>query len=488
MKTKGKHSHIFCSIISTVCALALVFAMCSCGEEVSGYASSQVSTVSSESESGTSSVVLVEQTLSGTITDASMNTITVQSGGSVYTFFTEDIEITDDGAGVVVGGTATVVYTGTLVPQVDAQDVTVVSIDVTAPEIDDTESEISTPEDTATTEDAQAIAQAKLESMTVEEKVGQMFIARCPEYDAAEKAAQYHLGGYILFGRDFEGKTWDEVVSNITSYQAAAATPMLIGVDEEGGTVNRVSSNSNFRAVPFWSPQDLYAEGGFELIESDTKEKCELLSSIGINLNFAPVCDITQNPGDFMYDRSFGKSAEETSEYVSRVVTVMKNEGMGSVLKHFPGYGSNVDTHTGSAYDQRSYDSFEACDFLPFKAGISAGADVVLVSHNVVECMDSTAPASLSSAVHEILRDELGFNGVIITDDLIMEGAKNYAGESEVAITAVLAGNDLLCCSDFEVQVPAVLEAVQNGTITEERLNESVMRVLMLKISLGLEI
>lgn len=329
-------------------------------------------------------------------------------------------------------------------------------------------------------------AEQILRGTSLAEKVGQMFIARCPDTDAAEKAAQYHLGGYILFGRDFSGKTEDEVIQTIQSYQNAVDIPMLIGVDEEGGTVNRVSANPNLRAAPFWSPQKLYAEGGIALIQSDTLEKCDLLRRLGINLNFAPVCDISQDPNDFIYWRSFGQDAEQTSAYVREVVEMMAREGMGSVLKHFPGYGSNSDTHTGVAYDNRPYETFVYSDFLPFQAGIQAGANMVLVSHNVVTCMDDQLPASISPWVHGILREDLGFSGVIITDDLVMDGVREFASDSEIAVRAVLAGNDMLCCTDFEVQIPAVLDAVERGEIPEERIDESVLRILEMKISLGI--
>lgn len=192
-----------------------------------------------------------------------------------------------------------------------------------------------------------------LNKMSIEEKVGQMFIARCPEENAAQKVKEYHVVGYILFGRDFLGKTKNEIVKNIKSYQDVAKIPWFIGVDEVGGMVNRVSTNTNLRSQPFLSPQKLYAKGGFNLIKSDTKEKCELLHSLGINLNFAPVCDVSQNSGDFIYKRSFGKDAKQTAEYV-QVVSTMSDEKMGSVLKHFPGYGNNADTHTGIAYDNCS--------------------------------------------------------------------------------------------------------------------------------------
>ena len=331
-----------------------------------------------------------------------------------------------------------------------------------------------------------ARAQELLDGMTLEEKVGQMFIARCPETDAAQLAADYHLGGYILFGRDFKDKTAEQVTTDIQSYQDAAEIPLLIAVDEEGGTVNRVSSNPNLRSSPFRSPQSLYSEGGLELVRSDAQEKCRLLESLGININFAPVCDVSQDPADFIYDRTMGRDAQETSQYVAAVVETMAEEGMGSVLKHFPGYGNNTDTHTGVAYDDRPYDTFLTSDFLPFQAGIDAGADMVLVSHNIVSAMDEASPASLSPEVHLVLREDLGFTGVIVTDDLVMDGVRDFAGDDEAAVLAVQAGNDLLCCTDFQTQVPAVLAAVESGEITEEQIDAAVLRVLTMKLRLGI--
>ena len=331
-----------------------------------------------------------------------------------------------------------------------------------------------------------ARAQELLDGMTLEEKVGQMFIARCPETDAAQLAADYHLGGYILFGRDFKDKTAEQVTTDIQSYQDAAEIPLLIAVDEEGGTVNRVSSNPNLRSSPFRSPQSLYSEGGLELVRSDAQEKCRLLESLGININFAPVCDVSQDPADFIYDRTLGRDAQETSQYVAAVVETMAEEGMGSVLKHFPGYGNNTDTHTGVAYDDRPYDTFLTSDFLPFQAGIAAGVDMVLVSHNIVSAMDEASPASLSPEVHRVLREDLGFTGVIVTDDLVMDGVRDFAGDDEAAVLAVQAGNDLLCCTDFQTQVPAVLAAVESGEITEEQIDAAVLRVLTMKLRLGI--
>ncbi len=329
-------------------------------------------------------------------------------------------------------------------------------------------------------------ANTLLSSMTLEQKVGQMFLARCPETDAAGQASTYYLGGYLLFGRDFENKTSDQVIADIQSYQDASATPMFIAVDEEGGTVNRVSTNPQLRPYPFWSPQELYAEGGLDLVRSDAEDKSILLRNLGINLNLAPVCDVSTDPESFIYQRSFGQPAAETAEYVSTVVSAMNRQQMGSVLKHFPGYGNNGDTHEGTIHDARSYESFAESDFLPFQSGIEAGATAILVSHTIVDSMDLERPASLSTAVHDILRNDLGFNGLIMTDDLSMGAITNYTDAQDAAVQAVLAGNDLLCSTDFTTQIPAVIEAVNNGTISQERIDQSVLRILATKIQLGI--
>lgn len=339
---------------------------------------------------------------------------------------------------------------------------------------------------TSGTENEDQIIQELLSSMSVEEKVGQMFFVRCPDVGAAEAVSEYKLGGYILFGRDFKDKTAEQVRSDISSYQSAAGVPLLIGTDEEGGTVVRASSNSNLFPHVCQSPQSLYAQGGMDSIIQDARQKSLTLLDLGVNVNLAPVADVSTNPDDFIYDRSFGQDAQATADYVSNVVSAMDAEGIGSVLKHFPGYGNNVDTHTGVAIDERPYESFETSDFLPFTAGIQAGADAVLVSHNVMTCVDSQLPSSLSPAVHQVLRNTLGFQGVIMTDDLAMDAVAAYATNESAAVMAVQAGNDMIVTTDFQTQIPQVVEAVKNGTIDEAQIDQSVTRILQWKYDLGL--
>lgn len=339
---------------------------------------------------------------------------------------------------------------------------------------------------TVPTASAPNTADGLLKTLSLEEKVAQMFIVRCPQKDAANTIAQYQFGGYILFARDFKNKTKAQATADIKSYQQAAKVPMLIAVDEEGGKVNRVSLYKAFRDTPFLSPQELYAEGGLPRVKEDTVEKCALLRSLGINLNLAPVCDVSTNPDDYIYSRTFGQDAPQTAEYIKTVVSTMRANKMGSALKHFPGYGNNVDTHTGIAIDNRPLSKFRESDFLPFKSGIDAGAGVVLVSHNIVTAIDPNRPASLSSAAHRILRDELGFQGLIMTDDLSMGAIRDYTGGEEAAVMAVQAGNDLICCTDYKTQYAAVLKAVRDGRISEARINESALRILRYKFSAGL--
>ena len=330
-----------------------------------------------------------------------------------------------------------------------------------------------------------------LSSMSLEEKVGQLFFARCPGNDyGGELAAEYLLGGYLLFARDFKDKTAQEVKDQISVYQAANHLPMLIGVDEEGGTVVRVSSNPQLRETRFASPQHLYNQGGLEAVLADCQEKDALLRSLGVNVNFAPVADLSTNPRDFIYDRTLGRDAEETSRYVSAVVAQMEEDGMGSVLKHFPGYGPNQDTHTGSALDTRPLDAFRREDFLPFQAGIEAsgGTSAVLVSHNIIQTLDPDRPASLSPAVYKLLREELNFDGPAITDDLAMDAVTQYSRASGEcpAVLALSAGCDMVVTTDFQTQIPQVLAALENEALSHERVEEAASRVLGWKYDLGL--
>lgn len=351
-------------------------------------------------------------------------------------------------------------------------------------------------------EPEEAALRAFLADMTLEEKAGQLFFVRVPAENALEDVTTYHLGGYLLFGRDTQDKTANDLIQTIASWQAQAVDydtgiPLLIGVDEEGGSVVRVSSNPHLRSKKFSSPRKLWEEGLDALIR-ETREKAILLRTLGFNVNLAPVADVSTDPGDFIYDRTTGKGAEEAADYVARVIETQSYNHLGSVLKHFPGYGNNKDTHTGVAVDERPMETFLEQDFLPFQAGIAVEETVwsseelrrlrpaVLVSHNIVNCMDPDLPASLSPEVHRILREDLGFDGVVMTDDLAMDAVKAYAADGAVAVMSLQAGNDLVVTTDYRTQIPRVIQAVKDGALEESVIDAACLRVLRWKLELGL--
>ena len=363
--------------------------------------------------------------------------------------------------------------------------------EIDTPDVPDTPALDPAPPEKTAEELNEERLNARIAEMTLEEKVGQLFFVRCPETDAAEDVETYHLGGLLLFGRDYKdaGGAWlteDAFTSALASYQAAADLPLFIGSDEEGGTVTRASRNPNLFSSPLKSPQELYAASGMDGLLEETLRYNERLKALGVNVNFAPVCDVSTDAGDFIYARSFGKDAQTTADYISKVVPVYEQAGVACVLKHFPGYGNNADTHTGIAVDERPYETFETADFLPFSAGIAESAPFVLVSHNIVNCMDDTLPASLSPKVHEVLRGTLGFDGLIVTDDLAMDAVKSYAQDGSVAVLALQAGNDMIVTTDYQTQIPQVIAAVQSGEIDEREIDAHVYRVLREKQALGL--
>ena len=349
--------------------------------------------------------------------------------------------------------------------------------------------------DTAVSSETMSSEEQKIEdelvAMTLEQKVGQLFMVRNNGKGSfSDTLYQTSAGGVILFANDFKGKTADDVRDMISGFQADSDGRMFVAVDEEGGTVVRVSSNPKLRSSKFLSPQRLYAKGGFDLIISDTQEKCELLNSLGINMNMAPVADVCTSSSAFMYKRAFGKGAEETAEYVAKVIDTMGGTKVASCVKHFPGYGnSKADTHKGLDVNDKSLEELKECDLIPFEAAIRENVDAIMLTHTVINAVDEDHPASLSKDVVEMLRGDMGFDGLLITDGLEMGAVIEYSGgdSGKVCVMAVLAGVDILCdpknpVSDYN----AVLEAVRAGDISESQIDDSVRRIIRTKIRLGL--
>lgn len=310
-------------------------------------------------------------------------------------------------------------------------------------------------------------ATEKVKNMTIEEKIGQLLLVRVPEKEKIETIKKYNIGGYILFGRDVANKTKEELIKEIQDYQQNSKIGLLIAIDEEGGTVTRLSQNKKIISSPFLSSQELYKINGFDEIKKDTIEKNKILYELGINLNLAPVADVTTNEKAYMYKRSFGQNAPLTSEYIK---TVIENTDykVSYTLKHFPGYGNNVDTHKGIAIDERTYESFINNDFKPFIEGIKNNVQAILFSHNYMTCVDEKNPSSLSPNVHNVLKNELNYKNITITDDISMNGLSNIENKYTKAL---LSGNNILIVTDYKKAYTEIQNSLENKQISEELIN-----------------
>ncbi len=378
-----------------------------------------------------------------------------------------------------VGENVTIEYSGILNENSVIKDCEVLDYEVVSSDVNSTDTGIPVSwQDNGIFKDFYVQAYNKLQTLTQDEKIGQLLLVRYPDSNQISTLGKYGFGGYVFFAKDFDGKTTEEVKNMTSSLQKAYKIPILTAVDEEGGKVVRVSSNSKLVPNKFRSPSDLYKDGGFVKIKEDTVEKSKVLNNLGLNLNLAPVVDVSTNASDYMYERTLQENTNLTSTYAKTVVEASKGTGVSYTLKHFPGYGNNPDTHTGSTTDNRSYDDIMKNDIPPFEMGIEAGAEAVLVSHNTVTNIDSANPASLSPAVHTILRNNLKFTGVIITDDIAM-GATN--GVSDVTVKAILAGNDLVITTDYDQSISDIKKALSNGTLNESQIDKAAFRVLAWK-------
>ena len=322
-------------------------------------------------------------------------------------------------------------------------------------------------------------------NMTIKEKIGQLFLVRYNKEDT-EYLSNFYPGGYILFAKDLDKNSKEEMIEELKNVQNQNKYKLILGVDEEGGFVTRVSRFKIYREEKFNSPKYYYEKGGYDLLEQEEKEKATLLKELGFNLNLAPVADISTNEDDFIYSRAFGDDKEKTSEFVKNMVTYSNNNKINSCLKHFPGYGNNKDTHTDVAYDNRSYDEISNNDYEPFKAGIKAGVPSILVSHNVVESIDKNYPASLSKNIHKELRNKLKFSGIIMTDDLSMGAVNSFNKDKSSATLAINAGNDIIITSDFITMRDEILKAYEEGKIKEKTINKAVLRVIAWKYYSGI--
>ena len=331
-------------------------------------------------------------------------------------------------------------------------------------------------------EDYYAKADEFMKNMSFEDKISQMIFPRFNYTNRTDDIINKKPGGYVLFAYDFEYnatfiQNYMQEIQNLS--KSNIGLPLGLSVDEEGGTVVRVSKYH--RSQKFPSPQEIYNKSGNDGIAEIDKEKRDLLRKFFLNVNLAPVADISSNSSDYIYPRTIGRNALESAEYIEKDVEGYVKDNFTCCAKHFPGYGNNIDTHGDIAIDERSYEQFQQEDFLTFEAAIRQQIPMILVSHNIVKCKDDKHPASLSKAWHDILRNELNFTGLILTDDLSMGAIKKYTDNVSEAVLAVNAGNDILLTSDYYMHYNALMEAIKDGSITEDVVNKACRRIIAWK-------
>ena len=337
------------------------------------------------------------------------------------------------------------------------------------------------------------IVESQISAMPLEDKVAGLFIVTPEAITGVTTAIQagegtqealneYAVGGMIYFDHNIVDE--EQLKKMLSSTASMSRYPIFLAVDEEGGSVSRVAESS----IDVIQVGDMASigEGG------DTAQAYEAgltiglyLKDLGFNLDFAPVADVAGTGQSAMGDRVFGSDAQMVGDMVANVVQGIEGTGVSSCLKHFPGIGyAESDTHDGRVETTKTLDEMRSSDFIPFKAGIDAGADFVMVSHiTVTAAGENAVPSSLSKTIMtDVLKNELDFQGVIITDALNMGAITEYYTSEEAAVQAIIAGADMLLMpEDFYAAYDAVLAAVQDGTISEERINESLERIYRVK-------
>ena len=342
-----------------------------------------------------------------------------------------------------------------------------------------------------------------LAGMDLKQKVAQMFMVT-PEaltgYSKVTAAGEvtkqcfirYPVGGVIyMAGNLIDTEQTRIMLSNMQDYSVEyLGFPVFLGVDEEGGTVARIAGNRAFGVEDVGNISEIGASGNCDLAYQAGSTIGAYLSALGFNLDFAPVADVWSNKKNTVVKyRSPGSDPELVRDMVIAQIEGFKEQGILCAVKHFPGHGStSEDSHNGAAVVERTLQELFECDLIPFKGAVQAGVPFVMVGHlSLPKVVEDDVPAVFSKEIiTDILRGELGFDGIVITDALDMGAVTDYYSSAQAAVMAVAAGADMLLMpEDFVAAYEGVLNAVQRGELTQERIDESVRRILKVKLEMA---
>lgn len=339
-----------------------------------------------------------------------------------------------------------------------------------------------------------------LNSMTTEEKAAQIFFVT-PEAitgvqtvtaagDATKAALEkYPVGGLVYFSANLiSPEQTRTMLANTWAYsQEVMKVPVYLGVDEEGGTVARVASNPAFSVTQYQGMRAIGDTGDPSQAYQAAQTISSYLKDLGFNMDFAPDADVITNPENKVIgNRSFGTDPQLVGDMVSAAVKGFRDQAMASCIKHFPGHGGTKgDTHEGYAYTDRTVEQMESAELVPFRSGIEAGVEFIMASHiSAPNTPAGDTPASLSSyMLTDLLREQMGYQGLVITDAMNMGAISQQYSSAQAAVQAFQAGADMILMPEnFTEAYNGILQAVQSGQITQERLDTSVLRILETKL------
>lgn len=360
-------------------------------------------------------------------------------------------------------------------------------------EMESTEAETAveyTPEDALNEMVEESVA-----GMTLEQKVAGLFFVTPEQLTGVGQAVQagegtqealatWPVGGLVYFKQNIQSEEQlREMLANTASY---STFPIFLGVDEEGGRVARVADALGLENVGPMA--DIGSTGDVQAAYTANQTIGTYLASYGFNVDFAPVADVLTNEDNAVIgDRAFSGDPQTVADMVAGAVEGLQSAGVSACLKHFPGHGDTAgDSHTGAAETDRTKEEMDAAEFLPFRSGIETGADMVMVGHISAPSLTDgeKIPASLSEEIITgILREELGYDGIVITDAMNMAAVTDYYEADVAAIMALKAGADMILMpEDFQQAYEGVLQAVQDGTISQERVDDSLKRIYRVKL------
>ena len=393
---------------------------------------------------------------------------------------------------------------GRLLPKGDGQNAGTDGTELAGENVAATEEVTEQPQTEVQTDPVEEQAAQLVSQMTLEDKIAQMFVITpnaltgyasgvTAAGDTTKEAYQSRPVGGIVYMADnlTDPEQTTTMLSNMQEIaRERTGLPVFLCVDEEGGSVARIAGNDAFGVTDVGNMSDIGASGDVQNAYNAGSTIGSYLAALGFNVDFTPVADVLTNPDNQVIgQRSFGSDAQTVAGMVTSELQGLSAAGVYGMVKHFPGHGgTSGDSHDGAVSTDKTLEELMAEELVPFQSAIDGGVNFVMVGHiSAPNVTGDNAPATLSKVlITDVLRGQMGYNGIVITDAMNMEAVAGFYNSDKAAVLAVTAGADMILMpADYNTAYTGILNAVNDGTITEERINESVTRIVKAKLAMG---